>query len=253
MDQTIQAFGNGLEIRIDHLDPVDFSHYLWPLAHGADGDGAVFTDLDLLLWRHGNRPAVTHDRHAVGGTQHTQGIDIHARGTHIGFAAIRCLHGDKAVTTNGHIQVTPGFQHRARRKIRRRAFGHGVGTRRKAVTKHRHRARLLQVTLKTGSGNVRQVVGMRLLRQRVLAGTGHGHVQHLVHSISPLRWRTLAARRCFAVLEASFKPTLQKWPKAPPDKGLIAALACSREKRRRNYGASLPLAASLSSRGTPRC
>ena len=41
-----------------------------------------------------------------------------------------------------------------------------------------------QVTLKTVGRDVRQIVGMRLLRQCVLTGAGHCHIKVLVHSLS---------------------------------------------------------------------
>ncbi|MNE39932.1 hypothetical protein D3C80_1339140 [compost metagenome] len=194
VDQAVQALGHVLQVRVDQFDPVDLGHDPRALAHGADADGAVLANLDLLLWRHGNRPAIAHHRHTVAGPQHTQTVNVQAGGAHIGFTAIRGLHGDEAVAADGDVQVTAGFLHRARAEISGRALGHGIGPRRKAVTEYRHRARLLQVTLKTVGGNVRQVVGMGLLRQRVLAGAGHGHVKHLVHSIS-------SARTCRAVTE----------------------------------------------------
>jgi hypothetical protein len=93
----------------------------------------------------------------------------------------------KPVAGHGHVQVAPGLDQGTFAEVGGRALGHGKGTRRKAVTEHRHRTRLLQVTLETVGGNVRQVVGMGLLRQRVLAGAGHGHIKHLVHSISSAR------------------------------------------------------------------
>ncbi len=198
MDQAIQALGQAFGIGVDQLDAVDFGHHSRVFPHGADADGAIGADFDLLLWRNRNRAAVADYRHAVAGTQHTEGIDVQAAGAYVGFTAIGRLHGDEALAGHRHIQIAAGFHHRTFAEVGGRALGHGKGARRKAVAEHRHRASLLQVSLETVGGNVRQVVGVRLLRQRILAGTGHGHVKHLVHSHPPLHWRSFAARRCYA-------------------------------------------------------
>lgn len=73
----------------------------------------------------GDRTTVADHRHAVAGTQHAEGIDVEAAGTHIGFAAIGRLHGDEALPGHGHVQVAPGLDHRAFAEVGGRPFGHG--------------------------------------------------------------------------------------------------------------------------------
>ncbi|MND92575.1 hypothetical protein D3C80_847370 [compost metagenome] len=207
MNQPVLALGQAFGVGVDQLDAVDFRHHARVFTHGTDADGAIGADFDLLLGRDGDRAAVAKHRHTVASTQYPESIDVQTTGTHIRFAAIWRLHGDKTVTAHSHIQVTAGFHHRAFTEVGAWALGHGKGTRRKAVTEHRHRARLLQVTLKTIGRNVGQVVGMSLLRQRVLASPGHGHIKHLVHNHPPLHWRPFAVRRCSTGAKASSEPT----------------------------------------------
>ncbi|MNN67568.1 hypothetical protein D3C81_1832080 [compost metagenome] len=109
MDRTIQALGHVLEVRVDQLDAVDFSHHPGTFAHRADADGAVLADFDLLLRRHGNRPAIAHDRHAVAGAQHAQGVNVQAAGAHVAFTAIGILYGNPAVALHGNVEVAAGF------------------------------------------------------------------------------------------------------------------------------------------------
>ncbi|MNM66601.1 hypothetical protein D3C81_780940 [compost metagenome] len=207
VDHAVQALGQAFDVGVDQFDAVDLGHHARVFTHGANADSAVSTHFNFLLRRNGNRAAVADHRHTVAGTQHAQGVDVQAAGAHVGFAAIRGLHGDETLAGHGHVQLAAGLDHRAFTEVGGRAFGHGEGARRKAVAKHRHRARLLQVALKAVGGNVRQVVGMGLLRQRVLAGAGHGHVKHLVHSYPPLQWRSFAARRRYGGSKASSEPT----------------------------------------------
>ncbi|MNO73851.1 hypothetical protein D3C76_648270 [compost metagenome] len=206
MDHAVQALGQAFGVGVDQLDTVHLGHYPRVFTHGADADGAVGAHFNLLLRGDGNRATVADHRHAVAGTQHAQGIDVQAAGAHVGFAAVRGLHGDEALAGHGDVQLATGLDHRAFAEVSGRALGHGKGARRKAVAKHRHRARLFQVALEAVGGNVRQVVGMGLLRQRVLAGAGHGHVKHLVHSISSARTCRAVTGEHQAIIEPALKP-----------------------------------------------
>ncbi len=74
VDRTVQALGHVLDVRVDQLDAVDFGHDARAFAHRANADGAVLADFDLLLGRHGNRPAIADHRHAVASAQYAQGV-----------------------------------------------------------------------------------------------------------------------------------------------------------------------------------
>ena len=243
-DQAIGSLFQLLRIGIDQLDAVYGNHDVRILTQGADADGAVMADIHLFLGRNGDRPAIAHHRHAIGGAQHAQHVNIQAAGTDISLAPIRSLHGDPALPFDGHIQIPTGLLQSPRSKIGARTLRHRIDARRMAVAENLHRASLLEVTAKTGSGNVRQIVGMSLLGPRVLAGTGHGHVEHLVHRLLRDASLTLAillmsknARR-MPLRTASFNCLIligfSKSKKAP--KGLLW-----QERRNTAVGGNLPL------------
>ncbi|MNT29192.1 hypothetical protein D3C72_1649220 [compost metagenome] len=199
-DQAVGALLQLLRIRVDQLDAVHLGHHVGRLAHGADADGAVLADLHFLLRRNGNGPGIAHDRQTVAGAQLAQGIDLQAGGAHIGFAAVRGLHGHPALALDGHVQVAAGLLQGAGGEVGAGALGHGIDPRRERIAEHRHGTRLLEVAAETGGGDVRQVVGVGALGQAVLAGPAHRDVKHLVHESLRVGVAALGSLHCYSAI-----------------------------------------------------
>ena len=70
----------------------------------------------------------------------------------------------------------------ARCEIGTRGFSHSVGPGGLALTViHTHAARLLKIRTKTGSADIRQIIGAIGLGQHIVFGAGHRNEKGFVH------------------------------------------------------------------------